>query len=305
MKKNYAISIAAFIGFLAFAGNCVWCRSGTKSISSHPSCGAERIAKPGGGYWTCTFDEEFNGHKLDASQWTTQLTSNSAYYTGPQGTRACYIDSPNNVSVSGGHLNLTARKESAASVCSDPDGNFTTQYTAGMVSTVHNFNQIYGRFEFRAKLPDTTLKGVQETLWLWPVAQTYGQFPNSGEIDVAEFYSQFADLDIPFIHYVYDPSTADKAKNVNTVTASNCTIDHRKFNIYTAVWEPGTITLMYNGKTCLVDKYIPSQITSPAPFDKPFFVVLTQALGIGTNAFDPAATPLPATLKVDYIRAWR
>jgi beta-glucanase (GH16 family) len=305
MKKRYAIFIAALFGFLALASHCGWCRSGARSTSSHPSCGGERIAKPGGGYWTCTFDEEFNGHKLDASQWTTQLTSNSAYYTGPAGTRACYVDSPNNVSVSGGYLSLTARKESAPFACSDPDGNFTTQYTAGMVSTVHNFNQIYGRFEFRAKLPDTALKGVQETLWLWPVAQTYGQFPNSGEIDVAEFYSQFADLDIPYIHYVYGPSTVDKTKNVNIVTAMNCSIDHKKFNIYAVVWEPGTITLMYNGKTCLVDHYIPSQIASPAPFDKPFFIALTQALGIQTNVFDPATTPLPATVKVDYVRAWK
>jgi beta-glucanase (GH16 family) len=305
MKRRYAISIAVLFGFLAFANNCGWCRSAAESTGSHPSCGGKEIAKPGGGYWTCTFDEEFKGNKLDTSQWTTQLTSNSSYYTGPQGTRACYVDNPNNVSVSGGYLSLTARKESAPFTCSDPDGNFTTQYTAGMVSTVHNFNQIYGRFEFRAKLPGTALKGVQETLWLWPVAQTYGQFPNSGEIDVAEFYSQFSNLDIPYIHYVYDPSTVDKAKNENIVTASNCSIDYKKFNIYTVVWEPGTITLMYNGKTCLVDNYVPSQISSPAPFDKPFFVVLTQALGIQTNAFDAATTPLPATLTVDYVRAWK
>jgi hypothetical protein len=41
------------------------------------------------------------------------------------------------------------------------------------------------------------------------------------------------------------------------------------------------------------------------PFDQPFMVVLTQALGITTNEFDPATTPLPATTQVDYVRVWK
>ena len=39
-------------------------------------------------------------------------------------------------------------------------------------------------------------------------------------------------------------------------------------------------------------------------FDWPSFVALTQALGVGTNAFDPATTPVPATTQVDYVHVW-
>jgi hypothetical protein len=46
-------------------------------------------------------------------------------------------------------------------------------------------------------------------------------------------------------------------------------------------------------------------VSSPAPFDQPFFILLTQALGVGTNQFDPATTPLPATTSVDYVRVWK
>jgi hypothetical protein len=46
--------------------------------------------------------------------------------------------------------------------------------------------------------------------------------------------------------------------------------------------------------------------TSPA-WSHPFFVVLTQALGVeGTgNAFQPGVTPLPATTEVDWVRVWQ
>jgi beta-glucanase (GH16 family) len=296
---------ALLLGLLVLVCSSLQSSSAQHSKHLRLSCGGDRIAKPGGGFWTCTFDDEFTGHKLDTSQWTVQQTSNSSYYTGPTESRACYVNSPDNVSVSGGHLNLTARRESAPFTCSDPDGDYRTQFTSGMVSTKFGFHQTYGRFEFRARLPDTALNGVQETLWLWPVKQTYGEFPHSGEIDVAEFYSQFATLDIPYIHYVYDPSNTNKAMNTNIVTANACSIDYRKFNTYTAVWEPGTITLMFNGKTCLVDHYVPSGIASPAPFDQPFFIVLTQALSVTTNAFNPTTTPLPATIQIDYVRAWK
>jgi hypothetical protein len=46
-------------------------------------------------------------------------------------------------------------------------------------------------------------------------------------------------------------------------------------------------------------------LAKPAPFDQPFFLALTQALGIGGNAFNPATTPLPATTQIDYVRIWQ
>ncbi len=118
--------------------------------------------------------------------------------TGPVGYLACYVNSPNSISVSGGALDLTARREAAPFKCA----GLTTQYTSGMVSTYTSFNQTYGRFEVRARLPQTTVAGLQETLWLWPINDTlYGAWPGSGEVDFSEFHSQYSALDIPYIHY--------------------------------------------------------------------------------------------------------
>jgi hypothetical protein len=71
------------------------------------------------------------------------------------------------------------------------------------------------------------------------------------------------------------------------------------------VWQPGSFQITVNGTACLTDSYQASNVASPAPFDQPFFVALTQALGVGTNAFNPSTTPLPATTSIDYVRIWQ
>jgi beta-glucanase (GH16 family) len=242
------------------------------------------------GNWACTFSDDFDGTSLDTSKWIAQRTATSGYTSGKT---ACFVDSPNNVSVSNGTLQLTARTEASPFTCSDPTGNFNTQYTSGMVSTAGGrFSQAYGRFEVRARVSSARLSGLQSSFWLWPVdANKYGAWPASGEIDIAELYSQYADRAIPYIHY----SSADP-----NVTNNSCIIGSPDaFHTYAVEWSPSTIKVIYDGNTCLIDTLAGSH-----PFDQPFIVVLTQALGIGTNQFDPATTPLPATTTIDYVRAW-
>ncbi|HXX90696.1 MAG TPA: glycoside hydrolase family 16 protein [Acidimicrobiales bacterium] len=252
--------------------------------------------------WVCTFDSEFSGTSLNSAQWAPVTTAGSGY---TYGRTACYVDSPNNISVGNGYLSLTVRQESQPFDCKGPRGSFRTTYTSGTIATVGMFSQTYGRFEVMAKVPDATVAGLQSSFWLFPVTQkTYGRWPNSGEIDIAETYSRFPDTVTPYIHYRYRHQTADPATNTNIVT-SNCTMNPGAFNDYVAEWTPSTITIFVNGSTCLVDNWVPSRpLQHPEPFDQPFFINLTQALGMGPNAFDPGTTPLPATTEVQFVRVW-
>jgi beta-glucanase (GH16 family) len=280
--------------------------SGSAQVSTAPAtapspaladdaCGA-RIPKGTGGYWECTFWDDFNGGSLDRTKWIPQQTATSGYLSGPT---ACFVDNPNNVSVSDGSLKLTARQEPAPIGCG---AAFATQYTSGMVSTAGGrFSQTYGRFEIRAKVPPAQVKGLQSSLWLWPVnASRYGQYPASGEIDIAEMYSQYPDRAIPYIHYkaaAPDPNVTNNYCMISNLAA---------YHTYALEWTASTLKITYDGKTCLVDNWNPAApLIKPAPFDQPFFIALTQALGIGTNQFDAATTPLPATTTVDYVRVWR
>jgi beta-glucanase (GH16 family) len=205
--------------------------------------------------------------------------------------------------------------KTAPFTCVDPLGNFTTSYAAGQVSTYHTFSQLDGRYAVRAKLPASTLPGLQETLWLWPDnALKYGPHPASGEIDFAEFYSQYAGWNIPTVHYAYNGSTTSWATNTNVTTAwpspynqpgMNCRYTPGAFNTYSMTWQPGRITLDINGTPCLIDNYRSTSGPAAAPFDQPFFIALTQALGVGTNAYTTRSSRLPATTLVDYVRIWK
>src|SRR5690349_17340297 len=103
---------AAFIA----AGALLSVQPGTaQAADPGPDCGA-KIAKGFLRYWKCTFADDFNGTTLDPSKWVAQTTAASAFTSG----KDCFVDSPNNVSVSGGSLNLTVRRESSAFTCTKP-----------------------------------------------------------------------------------------------------------------------------------------------------------------------------------------
>lgn len=266
--------------------------------SAPNTCGGQPTLVAEGMTWHCTFDSEFTGTSIDRSQWTAVTTAESGFTNGET---ACYVDSPNNYYVANGYLTITARKEAAPFLCSW----FYTQYTSATLATYGLFSQAYGRFEIDAKVPSTSIPGLQSSFWLYPQNETmYGPWPASGEIDVAETYSEYPGIAIPYIHYLY--TFSDAASNTNVVTAYDCSINPDQFNDYVVDWTPTSITTIYNGKVCMVDHWVPTAPeTAPEPFNQPFFINLTQALGVGTNSFNANTTPLPASTEVKFVRVWQ
>ncbi len=266
------------------------------------------IAAPDGS-WSCTLDDEFNGTSLDTSTWQPILTSTSGYQSGPFLSQVCYVDNPDTISESGGDLNLSVIAVSPPMTCSQPGGlNLNTSYEGGMVASYQLFSQRYGYFQVRAEMPASSVPGLQETLWLYPENETlYGPWPESGEIDYAEFYSNYPDDDVPAVHY---PGSAN---DPNATTADGCATAESptagQFNTYALSWTPTTITTYFNGVPCTTDhygSYVASPDTAPEPFNQPFFLAFTSAFGMtGSDTFEPGTTPLPATMKIDWVRVWQ
>lgn len=247
-----------------------------------------------GSYWSCTFADEFSGTELDRSRWAPQTVFSSG---DKLGRYACYRDHPDNISVSGGALHLTLRREDRPILCLR-NGLLPTPYSSGMVSTYRLFSQQYGRFEARYANTGTVVPGLQETFWLWPddrYQKPLDLWPAAGEIDVAETYSQHPDLAIPFLHYTWNDNGGPvPGRN----TAWNCRALRGGYNTYTLEWTPSRIEIFVNGTSCLVNT------SGDKAFQKPYIVSLTMLLGSsGNKASD--ATPLPASMSVDYVRVWQ
>ena len=269
---------------------------GAANAVTAPTCGGEVPAhKSTGAAWVCSFDDEFNGSALDTSKWTVQLTALGGYTTGTPSARPCYINSPSTVLEAGGYLALAVNKNTTAMKC----GTFSSKYTAGSVSGLGKFSQAYGRFEIRAKFPATTVRGLHEALWMFPSNATkYGTQARTGEIDIAEVYSNHSTMAVPTIHYL-------AKKNDPNATSYKCNFSASAFHTYTLVWTTTSMTIAIDGATCITDVWNPAApLKAPQPFDQPFFTVLTAGLGQNADSYVGTA-PLPATTLIDYVRAWK
>jgi beta-glucanase (GH16 family) len=252
--------------------------------------------KADGSAWTCSYVDNFDGRSLDSTKWITQSTALTGFRSG----QTCFTTSSKNIRVARGELQLTARAEPGNFLCKSPSGDFTTTYTGGMVGTRTKFSQTYGRFEVRAKLPTARTAGVHGGFWMNPLKLTYGAWPASGEIDVAEWFSHAPTYVLPSLHY--------NGRDPMLDTGWNCQVtDPSAYHTYTVEWLDTGISFFIDGTLCLTRVPEPdSPLSWPQPFDHPFSMILNMGVGpsAGTNAVS-ASTPLPATFTVDYAKAWR
>jgi len=252
------------------------------------ACGGHpTVPKTGGGMWTCDFNDEFNGTTLDRALWLPQTTKGSGFDSNDHD---CFMDSPNNVSVSGGSLVLTSRQEPAPFVCQDTVPR-STQYTSGSVSTYQRKSVDRGRVEIRAKIISAKVQGTHTAFWLFPQDLIGG--PGRGEIDIAEVYGIYSDRAIPFIH---SPLEAVDSRATNNYCMIQSIAD---WNTYAVEWTAQSITIIYNGQVCL------TETLAASTFNKDYMVALTQGLGWPGNDFQPGITPLPAQTLVDYVRVYK
>ncbi|WP_344774632.1 glycoside hydrolase family 16 protein [Nocardioides panacisoli] len=267
----------------------------TPAAPPSDACGV-RPAKSDGSFWSCTFNDEFDGTTLDASKWSIGKSSYSGMTTG---NKDCYVDDAQTVFLKDGDLVLNARRNLSAFKCATPTGGFSATSTGATVTSRGKFSQAYGRFEFRAKFPDMAgAPGAHSALWMYPPTLTYGPWPASGEIDVAEWFSARPANVYPSVHYT--------GENTALSTGYNCPVTGRStsFHTYAVEWSPTVMKFYYDDKLCYSHSWTPTNLTGSQPFDKPFSLVMTQAWGYLWNA-PTAATPSSAPLVVDWVRAWQ
>ncbi|MBX9680331.1 MAG: glycoside hydrolase family 16 protein [Gemmataceae bacterium] len=272
-------------------------------------------AEPG---WKLTWSDEFDGEKIDPKKWDYDLGNGFFNYDANQWIHGwgnnelqAYTKDPENAFVKDGMLHIRARKES--------HNGFG--YTSARLKTQKRdrsplFNQRYGKFEFRAKLP--TGKGIWPALWMLPQDEKHGPWAASGEIDVMEARGQEPNKVLGTLHYGGRwPANAHSGKDY--VFPEKGTFV--EFHIYAVEWEPGEIRWLVDGKEYQKQSFWWSTSKTegakgrkpaneadlnawPAPFDQPFYLVMNVAVGGNFLGNPDRTTQFPAEMVVDYVRVY-
>lgn len=156
-------------------------------------------------------------------------------------------------------------------------------YTSGMLQSQGLFQQTYGYFEVRARLPKG--KGIAPGFWLMPAD---GSWPP----DLAPL-EQFGDTLVTTQSFRSKAGGTNHEQNKVTLGIDGGS----DFHTYGVMWKPDTISFY-------IDRIPTAEYATPADMHKPFYLLLTLAVG-GWGGDPDASTRFPATMEVDYIRAWQ
>src|ERR1051325_8696342 len=151
--------------------------------------------------WKLVWSDEFEGREIDRTKWDFEVGNGYYNYDAGQWITGWgnnelqyYTREPENAFVKDGALHIRAVKESYQG-CGYTSARMKTRKRDGSPL----FNQKYGKFEFRAKLP--TGRGVWPALWMLPQDEKYGGWAASGEIDVMEARGQEPSKVLGNIHF--------------------------------------------------------------------------------------------------------
>ena len=234
-----------------------------------------------------TFSEEFDGNALDLSRWNTAYPwsaanggTNTANAEEQWYVRADYAPTAGLgvYEVRNGVLEINAMP-TPRDHQKNVDGY---DYVSGMINTHGTFSQTYGYFEMRADIPEG--QGLWPAFWLLQDDLTWPP-----ELDVMEVIGSSPDDVITSVHFEDGGN-----KLLNKVTTIPGVSDGMA--TFGMDWQPDEIVWYVDG----VEVF---RAATPEDMHDPMYLLANLAVG-GTWPGSPTAESIPATLSIDYIRAY-
>lgn len=223
--------------------------------------------------WKLTFVDHFDGAKLDYDKWIPKDPWEVERNQELQGywIKAFHLEE--------GILKIRCEKET-----SFYDGK-RRDYRSGMMATNRTFNQQYGRFEIRCKIPKG--QGFWPAFWLLPESMEWPP-----EIDVLEIISEEPTVLHMTNHWPHPtkPDTSDYV--TEKIDGPDFSED---FHTFAVEWEQGEIRWYLNDEL--------KHTSNTGVPDEPMFMLVN--LAVGGWAKEPnEETVFPAEFEVDWVKVW-
>ncbi|WP_413788828.1 family 16 glycosylhydrolase [Ascidiimonas meishanensis] len=199
-----------------------------------------------------------------------------------------YTDRTENVTVENGYLLITAREESFNG----------SPYTSARLLTKGKFEQQYGRFEARMRLPYG--QGMWPAFWMLGDDNNGTEiWPNIGEIDIMEYRGQNPSLILGSVH---GPGYSAGEAISKGYTLQNDRFD-TGFHVFGIEWGPNYIN--YYVDDVLYNQITPEDVPGEWVFDRPFYIIINLAVGGSFVGSPNDETEFPQTMLVDYVRVYQ
>lgn len=254
-------------------------------------------AQPRVNYEKAVFNDEFNrpqNSPIDSSKWTAEI--------GGEGwgnkELEFYTNSIENAYHDGnGSLVIKAIKLTPPLTLSCWYGS--CQYTSARLVTKGKFEQTYGRFEARIKIPRG--QGMWSAFWLLGNNIDKVGWSTCGEIDIMENIGREPSI----IHSTVHGPNFNGANGIGApFSLTNNAAFADDFHIYKTEWSENIIRFYVDGNLfkTITPKDIPK--SSNWVYDHPFFVILNFAVGGPWGGSPDNTSIFPQMMLIDYVRVY-
>lgn len=226
------------------------------------------------------WSDEFNGNSLDTNTWNYEIGTGSWGWGNNE--QQYYTD--RNIKVSNGTMKITAKREDYGGM----------KYTSSRITTKNKKNFKYGKIEARIKMPK--FKGVWPAFWMLGANQDSVGWPKCGEIDIVEAIND-ENLVYGTLHWFHDPGN-NNADSGSSVAVANRT----EYHVYGVEWTADKLRWYVDGK---VYRTMDVSNDSFSEVRKEYFVIFNMAIGGQWPGYDIDETAFPATMEVDWVRAYK
>jgi beta-glucanase (GH16 family) len=231
--------------------------------------------------WVLAWSDEFDGGTLDTTKWS--VDTGDSFGTGQQDYDTAR---PQNLSLAGGNLVITAMQESYSGA----------SYTSGRIETSSTFTQAYGRFEARIQLPRG--QGMWPAFWLLGADYQTAGWPACGEIDIMECRGAQPSMVLGSIHGPGSDSYTE------SFTLKDGTTFADGFHVFALEWVPGELRWYVDDQLYETQSADMLPASQPWVFDHPFFIILDLAVGGQFGGPVDSSTAFPQSMLVDYVRVY-